>query len=400
MTRPWVVVVAAVAAIVSPLAAGGVDESVPADGQGAEAVGNGATEPARDADLVEGGIRRVSGFSTDFSRAAVPGDQIVSGGPPKDGIPSIDAPEFVSVTDAGWLTDDEPVLVMTSGGETHVYPLQILMFHEIVNDVVGGEPVTVTFCPLCNTGIAFSREFDGRVLDFGTTGRLRYSNLIMYDRQTETWWQQATGEAIVGEYAGSRLEFVPVMMLPWDAVAASYPDARVLSRDTGLPVTYGRNPYRGYDTAERPFLYRGPDVDDEYNPMTRVVQIVVDDEATAVPYPVVSKDGLIEREVGGVPVVVFWQAGTASALDAGSVAAGRDVGSANVFRAELDGRRLTFAAEGDRFVDEQTGSAWSGSGRATDGELVGAQLEPIVGIQHFWFSYSAFEADGVWRPSE
>ena len=413
MRGRWVLVFVAIATLASPLAAGGSRESgtegAPATGDGAPA-GQGAAgrsdsaaagpAPATDPELVEGGISPVSGFTTDFSRSTVPGDEIISGGPPKDGIPSIDDPKFVSPNEAGWLTDDEPVLVMTAGGETHVYPLQILMFHEIVNDVVGGVPVTVTFCPLCNTGIAFSREFDGRVLDFGTTGRLRYSNLVMYDRQTETWWQQATGEAIVGEYAGSKLDLVPVMMLPWDSAAESYPRARVLSRDTGLPVTYGRNPYRGYDTADRPFLYRGPQIDDSYNPMTRVVQIVVADEAAAVPYPVVSEEGVVEREVGGVPVVVFWQAGTASALDARTVSGGRDVGTANAFRAEHEGRRLSFVAEGDRFVDEETGSTWSGAGLAVDGELAGAQLEPIVGIQHFWFSYSAFEADRAWQPVE
>lgn len=385
MRRRWILVIAAIGTLAAPLAAG----------EGAR-----EPEPAPSAELIEGGIEPVRGFTTDFSRAVVPGDEIISGGPPKDGIPSIDEPRFIGVGEADWLTDDEPVLVASAGGETHVYPLQILMFHEIVNDVVGGAPVAVTFCPLCNTGIAFSRVFDGRVLDFGTTGRLRYSNLVMYDRQTETWWQQATGEAIVGEYAGSRLELVPVVMLPWDAAARGYPRARVLSRDTGHPVTYGRNPYRGYDTADRPFLYRGPDADEAYNPMTRVVQIVANGESVAVPYPVVSRERLVERDVGGVPVVVFWQAGTASALDARTVADGRDVGSANAFRAEHEGRRLTFSSDGERFADEQTGSTWSADGRAIDGELAGARLEPMVGIQHFWFSYSAFETDGVWKPAE
>ncbi|MFW5814437.1 MAG: DUF3179 domain-containing protein [Spirochaetota bacterium] len=407
MSHRWVLLMFAFAALAAPLVAGGANESAPAGASesGEAAAGQAASdergpEPADDADLIEEGIEPVRGFATDFSRSTVPGEEIISGGPPKDGIPSIDEPKFISVDEAGWLAGDEPVLVATAGGETHVYPLQVLMFHEIVNDVVGGVPVTVTFCPLCNTGIAFSREFDGRVLDFGTTGRLRYSNLVMYDRQTETWWQQATGEAIVGEYAGSQLELVPVMMLPWDTAAQSYQQARVLSRDTGLPVTYGRNPYRGYDTADRPFLYRGPDVDEAYNPMTRVVQIVANGESVAVPYPVVSRERALEREVGGVPVVVFWEAGTASALDARTVADGRDVGSANAFRAEHDGRRLTFSVEGDGFVDEQTGSTWTAVGRAIDGELAGATLEPMVGIQHFWFSYSAFETDRAWGPAE
>jgi hypothetical protein len=147
---------------------------------------------------------------TDFSRHTVPLEEIVSGGPPKDGIPALDSPTFETVKEAdGWLANEDPVAVVRIGEEVKVYPLQILIWHEIVNDEVDGVPVTVTFCPLCNTTLAFSRVFDGRVLDFGTTGRLRHSDMVMYDRQTETWWQQATGEGLIGTYAGRRLALLP-----------------------------------------------------------------------------------------------------------------------------------------------------------------------------------------------
>src|SRR5438128_6605927 len=147
---------------------------------------------------------------TDVSRALVPVEEIVSGGPPPDGIPAIDRPAFVSpAAAAAWLAAREPVLALEVKGDARAYPLQILMWHEIVNDVVGGVPVTVTFCPLCNSAIAFERTVNGRVLDFGTTGRLRFSNLIMYDGQTESWWQQATGTAIAGELTGTQLVFRP-----------------------------------------------------------------------------------------------------------------------------------------------------------------------------------------------
>jgi hypothetical protein len=139
-------------------------------------------------------------FSTDFSKHTVNYDEILSGGPPKDGIPAIDLPRFVSAEEAdAWLKPVEPVILVEVGEDARAYPIQILMWHEIANDTVGGLPLTITFCPLCNTAIVFERRVDGQVLDFGTTGRLRYSNLIMYDRQTETWWQQASGEAIAGE---------------------------------------------------------------------------------------------------------------------------------------------------------------------------------------------------------
>ena len=242
--------------------------------------------PLRDAAFVSGGIRPVPGFRTDFSRSLVPDSQILSGGPPKDGIPSVDSPAFLAPGQVGWLADREPVLVVASGGEARIYPLQILTYHEIVNDEVGGVPLVVTYCPLCNTGIVFRREVDGRLLDFGTTGRLRYSNLLMYDRQTESWWQQATGEALVGEHAGARLRLHPVLMLPYRVAVERFPEALVLSRDTGYSRPYGTNPYSGYDTLARPFLYQGPAVGADYAPLTRVVPVVEGGESAVIPYPV------------------------------------------------------------------------------------------------------------------
>jgi hypothetical protein len=339
--------------------------------------------------------RTAGQFSTDFSRATVSFSEIISGGPPKDGIPSIDNPRFVD-TDAAkdWLSADESVLVVSRNDETHIYPVQILMFHEIVNDVVGGVPVTVTYCPLCNTGAAFLRNFDGRTMDFGVSGMLRYSNLIMYDRQTETWWQQATGKGIAGRYAGGRLEILPILMLPWDEASSEYADAQVLSRETGFARSYGRNPYSGYDRSSRPFLYRGPEIDGQYDPMTRVVTLNLNGDSAAHPYPVLQEERVVNDRVGGTPVVVIWQAGTASPLDSSSVSGGRDVGTANAFVARADGRELSFELQDDDVVDTQTGSVWNANGRAVSGELEGSSLEPVPQIQHFWFSWTAF------RPGE
>lgn len=339
--------------------------------------------------------RAGSEFSTDFSRATVSFEEVMSGGPPKDGIPSIDEPTFVEIDAAdSWLSADESVLVVTAGSgagaQTHIYPVQILMWHEIVNDTVGGLPVSVTYCPLCNTGIAFDRRFDGEIMDFGTTGRLRYSNLIMYDRQTETWWQQATGRAIAGRYAGGRLEMVPMLMLSWSDATAEYPDARVLSRQTGHNRSYGRNPYAGYDTASQPFLYRGP-TDDEFSPMTRVVTVFHDDASEAFAYPTLREERVLTATIGGADVAVFWEPGTASPLDTRSTADGRDVGTANAFFARADGRALQFTTEGDAIVDAETGSTWDVTGRAVSGPLDGTRLEPVTTSQHFWFSWVAFE---------
>jgi len=334
-------------------------------------------------------------FSTDFSRHTVSYSEVFSGGPPKDGIPSIDAPKFVTVAEAGqWLLPQEPVVLVQVGGDARAYPLQILTWHEIVNDTVGGLPLTITFCPLCNTAIAFERTLDGRVLDFGTTGRLRFSNLIMYDRQTESWWQQAGGDAIAGELAGSQLIFYPATIIAWDEFNAAHPNGQVLSRETGFGRDYGSNPYVGYDDVNSsPFLFRGPATPGALPPMARVMTVDLNGEAVAYPYDVLAEALVVNDVVGGQAVAVFWQSGVASALDSGSIAAGRDVGSAAAFSPELNGRQLTFATQRGRIVDAETGSVWNLSGQAVEGELAGQQLAPVVGVNHFWFSWAAFKPE-------
>jgi hypothetical protein len=340
-------------------------------------------------------------FATDFSRHSVPYSQVLSGGPPKDGIPAIDDARFVSVEDAdSWLEPKEPIILFQIGDDIRAYPIQIVMWHEIVNDTVGGVPVVVTFCPLCNTAIAFERTVESKELTFGTTGRLRFSNLIMYDRQTESWWQQATGEAIAGEFTGKKLVFRPASIVSWDDFKSAHPNGKVLSRKTGFSRAYGQNPYAGYDDVDNsPFLYEGPKTPGTLPPMARVITVDSGGEAVAYPYDVLRREQVVNETVGGEPVVVLWKPGTASALDDDAVAAGRDVGSAAVFSRTLDGASLTFRSEGGRIVDEQTDSEWNALGRALEGELTGEQLERVVSIDHFWFSWAAFRPDTrVYEP--
>jgi hypothetical protein len=331
----------------------------------------------------------------------VPYSEILSGGPPKDGIPAVETPKFISVKDAdSWLKPVEPVVLVKINDDARAYPIQILMWHEIVNDVVDDVPVVVSFCPLCNTAIAFDRRLDGQVFDFGTTGRLRYSNLIMYDRQTETWWQQASGEAIVGELTGRTLKFLPAAIISWDEFKTAYPGGKVLSRDTGFTRNYGQNPYVGYDDVNKsPFLYRGPTTDGRLLPMTRVVTVDLNGEAVAYPYEVMKKVYVVNDTVGGEPIAVFWQAGTASALDTSAVATGRDVGAVNTYSRELNGQELTFSDNAERIVDDQTSSTWNILGEAVDGQLAGQQLSPVVNVNHFWFSWAAFRPDTrIYQP--
>jgi hypothetical protein len=339
-------------------------------------------------------------FSTDFSRHTVSYSEVFSGGPPKDGIPAIDAPKFVSIAEANdWLGAQEPVVLVQAGDDARAYPLQILTWHEIVNDIVGGQPLTVTFCPLCNTAIAFERTLDGRVLDFGTTGRLRFSNLIMYDRQTESWWQQAGGDAIAGELAGRQLAFYPATIIAWDEFKSAHPDGMVLSRATGFNRNYGSNPYVGYDDINgSPFLFRGA-TPGALPPMARVLTVDLGDEAVAYPYDVLERAAVVNDVIASRPVAVFWQPGVASALDSGSIAAGRDVGSAAAYAAELNGQRLTFRNQNGRIVDNETDSTWNLLGQAVDGELAGQQLTPVVGVNHFWFSWAAFKPETrIYQP--
>ena len=222
-------------------------------------------------------------FVTDFSLHSVPYTEIRSGGPPKDGIPSIDRPQFVEVHDADrWIRPMEPVIMLRIGPDVRAYPVQIVTWHEIINDTVGGVPVVVTFCPLCNTAIAFDRVIRGQRLEFGTTGRLRYSNLIMYDRQTESWWQQATGEAIAGELTGERLAMRPAPMVAWRDFKKLEPEGRVLSRRTGHDRPYGRNPYVGYDDVRSsPFMYEGPAIPGQLRPLDRVLALEINGASVA-----------------------------------------------------------------------------------------------------------------------
>lgn len=255
---------------------------------------------------------------TDFSQSTVAFEEILSGGPPKDGIPAIDNPRFAPVAEETRLGPDEPVITLSHGGEARAYPLQVLTWHEIVNDEIAGLPVTVTYCPLCNTAIAFDRRHGGRVLDFGVSGKLRHSDMVMYDRQTESWWQQFTGTGIVGEMTGAELTMVPVRVEAWRLFRERHPDGQVL-QPPGNFRDYGRNPYTGYDSAARSFLYAGEDPPHGIPPMARVVRVG-------------GRAWLMERvvEAGSLTedgLTLSWSRGQNSALDSARISEGRDVGN-------------------------------------------------------------------------
>ena len=278
---------------------------------------------------------QAQGWKTDFSKSSINFNEILSGGPPKDGIPSINDPVFAKPSDNKELAATEPVIQLTINGDTRAYPLRILTWHEIVNDVVGDVPVAVTYCPLCNASIAFDRRVDGAVLEFGTTGKLRLSDLVMYDRQTESWWQQFTGEAIVGQHQGKELTMLPVRVVSFSDFAKAHPDGKVLVPNSANLRPYGRNPYVNYDSRNAPYPLFTGDLPSNINPMTRLVVIRENGKPLAITMAKLREQG--SAKLGSV--TLSWQKGVNSALDAAQIAQGRDVGSVSATRI-VDGKEL------------------------------------------------------------
>jgi len=264
---------------------------------------------------------------TDFSKCIISLDEVRSGGPGKDGIPSIDSPRFISSKDEDVLASDEPVISIEINGEARAWPLRILTWHEIVNDTLGGVPIAVTYCPLCNAAIIFEREFAGQFLNFGTTGNLRHSDLLMYDRQTESWWQQYTGQALIGSFAGQRLKMLPSRLESWSQFLERHPESTVLQPPQPALRAYGMNPYVGYDTSRFPFLFDGA-VPANIQPLERV--IVVEDSAWSLEF--IKRQGVFHTG----DLRISWVAGQSSALDTSQIQNGRDVGTVTVQRVTAD----------------------------------------------------------------
>lgn len=287
------------------------------------------------------------GWSTDFSRATIPFWDVtdVIG---RDNIPSIDEPQFENASNNIIIPGNEPVIGFEFNGDARAYPLRIMMWHEIVNDEVGGVPVAVSFCPLCNTSIVFDRRIDDTAVTFGTSGKLLNSNLIMYDRPTQSWWQQFDGKALAGEHAGKKLKAYPSRLMSLDLFKQEYPNGKMLLPDPRRISQLGRNPYAGYDSSFQPFLFRG-EMPEDINGMVRVI-LVQGDNPFAVALPKLSKDGVFTKD----GLEFRWSAGQASALDTGKISDGRDVGNIEVV--DKDGNpvvhEITFAFAARAFLPE------------------------------------------------
>ncbi len=336
------------------------------------------------------------GWKTNWKKHTINYDELLSGGPTKDGIPPIDKPSFEGVSSARyWLKDREPVIFVKVNDEVKAYALQVLIWHEIVNDTIGNKKISVTFCPLCNASIVFDRNLDGKLYDFGTSGLLRHSDLVMYDRQTESLWQQFTGTAIVGELTNKILTQIPSSIMSFKEVYTRYPNVKVLSKDTGYFRDYGRNPYAGYDDVNQtPFMLK-EEADGRLLPMQRVATVSLSKEDKAYSYAKVKKKRVINDKFGTKNLVLFYGENVASALNKSDIATSKDSGTVVIFDSKLKDKVLEFYYDKGMYYDKQTQSKWNLFGEAIDGKLKGEKLKPIVFGSHFWFAWAVFKPDTI-----
>ena len=333
---------------------------------GSDFVEAGAEGPEQTADGVT--IMNTSGVLH-----TIPLDKIKHGGVPKDGIPSIDNPVFVNATDADHMLESDIVMGLASGGEAKAYPLFILVWHEIVNDHIGEIPVSVTYCPLCYTSQVFERVISGEAVEFGTTGKLYQSNLLMYDRPTDTYWSQALGMAVRGPLSGQDLDLVPFDLMTWADWQTLYPDTVVLGTDTGHLRAYGVDPYGSYYTDPR-ILFPVDHQDPRMHPKEVIVGLRLNGTFKAYNQTTLESEVLINDKIGSTSILLL------SMFE----------GNARVFDRAIENRTLTFELDSDIIKDTQTGSAWDYNGTAVSGDLAGTALLRLPIEPGFWFSWATF----------
>ncbi|MEX2487515.1 MAG: DUF3179 domain-containing protein [Nitriliruptoraceae bacterium] len=323
----------------------------------------------------------------------VPRERIVSGGTAADAIPSVDHPRFQRATDVDWLDDTEAVLVVGHRGHARAYPARILLWHEIVNDSVAGDPVAVTYCPICNTATAYRRTVNGATTTFGTSGALYEGALVMYDRHTESLWTHLDGRAVVGEHIGTELAPLSVRTVPFATFRAEHPDGDVLTTDTGYRRDYGRNPYRRFHVDGAPATFTSSDSDPRLGAMTWVIGLSDDGEHVAIPAAMLEERGLVEVAVGGRDAVVWHRPGMALPVGGRTVTDGADVGATPAFFVDRLPEEARLVRTEDGLTDLVTGSVWNDAGRPISGPLARHSLEPLATVRTRWFAWSGHFPD-------
>ena len=335
-------------------------------------------------------------WKTNWQKHSIDYNDLISGGPPRDGIPPIDNPTFETIQEAkSWLKDDEPLIFVNINNKSKAYPLQVLIWHEIVNDEIADKKISVTFCPLCNASIVFHRTIKGKDYDFGTSGLLRHSDLVMYDRQSESLWQQFTGTAIVGDMLGEKLQMINSSIVSFKDIYTNFTETKILSKDTGFRRDYGQNPYVGYDNInDSPFMLKTK-VDSRLAPMIRVATISIDNKNKAYSYSKMKEINLLNDSFENQELILFYKENVTSALDKEEIAQSKYSGTVLIYDSKLNDEILEFYYKENSFYDKQTNSKWNIFGKAIEGKLKGEQLKPIKHGSHFWFAWVVFKPETV-----
>lgn len=336
-------------------------------------------------------------WRTDFSRASIPLEEFVDSGLGKDGFRSLDKPTFETTQQANvWLAGSEPVIAISIEDETKAYPLQILMYHELVNDRLADRAITITYCPLCNAAMIFDRNYAGQELEFGISGQVYASNMVMYDRQTESWWLQFTGKGVVGEFVDAQLELLPSQIVSFEQFSNNYPHGKVLSRETGFDKKYGTNPYERYDSRRLPikkFFAKPPDP--RLPALERVLGIVKQDVVQAYPFSQLKDQVFLQEKIAEQPILIIGLQGVASAVDSRQIANSEQTLAVAAYSRELNGRVLDFVQTENEIIDTQTNSVWNLFGEAIQGPLQGARLTKIDKGVYFAFVWLDFYPQSI-----
>ena len=319
---------------------------------------------------------------------------------PRYTFPEINFPEFMD-KEQGYkqFFEHEPVIAVEINGKAKAYPLNILTMHEMSNDELDTVPILPTYCPLCNASVVYDRRITylGKpyTLNFEVSGMLRHSDMVMADKETESFWQQLTGQCMVGKFTGIELNVIPSLVISVKEFFERYPDGKILSPYTGTESaeSYGQNPYVGYDAIDgKPMnrYFNHKKIDDRLPAMERVVDFRVGNNYKVYPFSVLSKACVINDKFKGEKVVIFYSKETVSVLDQGRISDSRAIGSATLFSPIVDGKALKFKKGDDFFIDTNTESKWDITGRCVEGKYKGKNLTPLPHSNHFAFAFLNF----------
>jgi hypothetical protein len=357
-----------------------------------------ATVPYISAQINKGKVSQT--WNTDTINVSIPLDELWIF-LKRDKIQSIDDPEFYGKDEAsGVYFENEPVVTVVHDGIAKAYPLSILTYHEVVNDRSRDVYFTVSYCPLCNSTVVFNRRVEHLgeeyLLDFGTSGMLRKSNLVMWDRQTETWWQQITGTGLSVKLADVELDMLPCQIISVSDFFESYPGGMILSTKTGHNRKYGVNPYEYYDdiSTTKPRLF-DEEPDHRLPAMERGVHIFGRRTPKIYPFSLMRVEQVINDSHEGLDVVVFFKDGTVSILDNKQISESKTIGSVTVYSPIVEREKLIFKPTGDVYMDKQTVSLWNLTGQCIEGQYHGMQLKPVVYGNHFAFAWLYFYPETV-----